>query len=235
MTLHIRLPRGPLAVQPGSTLHCAVTVANAGSRTENVAPTVLGAAASWTTLRPTVLTLPPGSEGVLDAELHPPRVAHVRAGPLPFGVLAASQDGPSVGVAEELVVVGTFADLTAELAPAVVAGRSGTTWLRLENRGNTARHVMVGGRDVDGALRVDPRPGGVTLYPGTRHSVRIRLRGRGAPWIGPPGPRPFEVVVRPVDDDPVVLRGTLLGRPWFSAVAAVRDAAAAAASTSVSS
>jgi hypothetical protein len=229
MPLHIRLPRGPLAVQPGATLHCAVIVTNAGSRTEHVAPTVLGAAASWTSLHPTVLTLPPGGEGVLDAELHPPRVAHVRAGPLPFGVMAAAQDGPSVGVAEELVVVGSFADLTAELAPAVVPGRSGTTWLRLENRGNTARHVMVGGRDVDCALRVVCRPGGVTLYPGTRRSVRIRLRGRAAPRTGTP--RPFEVVVRPVDDDPVVLRGTLLGRPWFPAVVAVRGAPATVSSS----
>src|SRR3954470_20219412 len=112
MSLQLRLQRGPINVRPGSTVRVGITVMNAGLRTEQLAPAVLGGAASWTTLRPPSLTLPPGGEGVVEAELHPPRVAHVRAGPMPFGVQVASLTGPSVAIAEEVLVVETFSDLS---------------------------------------------------------------------------------------------------------------------------
>lgn len=215
MALQLRLPRGPITVQPGSTARVGITVVNAGLRTEQLAPTVLGGAASWTTLRPPSLTLPPGGEGVVEAELHPPRVAHVRAGPTPFGVQAASLTGPSVAIAEEVLMVGTFSDLSGELAPAVVTGRSGTTWLRLHNRGNAARSVTIAARDGGGGLRFDCRPGGLTLYPGTTRTVRVRLRASPGPRRGAPLHRAFEVVVRAADADPLVLRGTSIVHAWF--------------------
>jgi hypothetical protein len=215
MSLQLRLPRGPITVQPGSTVRVRIAVTNAGLRTEQLAPTVLGGAASWTTLWPPSLSVAPGGEGVVEAELHPPRVAHVRAGPMPFGVQVASLTGPSVAIAEQVLVVETFSDLSGELAPAVVTGRSGTTWLRLHNRGNAARSVMIAARDGEGGLRFDCRPGGLTLYPGTTGTVRVRLRASPGLRRGAPLHRTFEVLVRAADADPLALRGTSIVHAWY--------------------
>jgi hypothetical protein len=174
---------------------------------------VLGSAASWTTALPPVLDLPAGGEGSVDLHLHPPRAAHVRTGPTPFGVLASGERTRTSSVSEELILVGRFRHLEAELWPGSREGRSATYELTLRNRGNATEHRTVDARDLDGHLGLRCSPPALAVFPGGEDSARIVVRALRRRWSGGPEERTFQVVLRGEGVDPVILTGTLVEVP----------------------
>ncbi len=216
MPVHVRMPVGAIALAPGDHVTCEVAVTNTGPTADRFTFEVLGTAGSWTTVDPPVLALPAGSTGRLVVHFHPPRAAHVRAGPTPFGLLTTSHQGIASSVVEELLVVRRFAELDAELIPPVQRGRAATYKLILHNGGNSTLHVRLYGRDPGGVLAVGCSPPGLTVFPGTAGSCRVRVRSNHHRWRGETASRRFHVIARPEGEDPLLVEGTLLQRPLLA-------------------
>lgn len=213
MTVQVRLPVGTIALDPGCETSCDVAVANTGPTADRFSFEVLGTAASWTTLDPPVLALDAGAAGLLRVLFHPPRAAHVRAGRAPFGLLTTSERGRASSVVEELLALGRFADLSAELLPPIAEGPTGAYRLAVHSDGNTVVHLTVVGRDPDGWLTIDCSPQALTIFPGTTGWCRVGARPRDRLWRGPSTVHRFQVIARPQGEDPITVVGTLLHRP----------------------
>lgn len=189
------LPGGCVRLDPGGHATRQVLVRNLGLTTERLTFEVVGPAASWTTLDPPVLILGPEAAAQIAVHFHPPRVAHVRAGPMPFGVLTTSARERTGRVVEQLVEMGRFTDVVAELVAASVRRARATYGLTVANRGNVTVRVNLRGRDSGGELRVRCMPTSLTVFPGAAGHSRIRVRSARRHWRGPPVARPFQIVV----------------------------------------
>ena len=213
MPVQVRFPVGTIVLDPGYQAVCDVAVENIGVAADRFTFEVLGTACSWTTLYPSVLALAPGTAGTLRVHFHPPRAAHVRAGRIPFGLLATSEHDRSSAVVEELLVLGRFADLSAELIPLLREGSSGNYQLAVHNAGNSPVHLTVIARDVDVRLAFRCSPPALTVFPGTTEHCRVRARLRHRHWRGETAATRFQVIARPVGEEPITVVGTLLHRP----------------------
>lgn len=213
MPVQVRFPVGTIALNPGCQATCDVAVENIGVTADRFIFEVLGTACSWTTLYPSVLALAPGTAGTLRVHFHPPRAAHVRAGRIPFGLLATSEHDRSSAVVEELLVLGRFADISAELIPPLRAGSSGTYQLAVHNAGNSPVHLTVIARGADVPLAFRCSPPALTIFPGTTECCQVRARLRHRYWCGETGASRFQVIARPVGEEPITVVGALLHRP----------------------
>jgi hypothetical protein len=153
---------------------------------------------------------------------HPPRAAHVRAGRIPFGVLTMSARDGAGSVVEQLLELGRFTDTALELVPRSVRRASATFQLAVANRGNTTLRVSIRGRDPAGAVRVECAPARLTVFPGGFAQSRIRVRPTRRRWRGLPLARPFQIVVDPGEDAPLIAAGELLQHPILPAWVQIR-------------
>jgi hypothetical protein len=185
-------------------------IRNTGRHPDRLTFEVVGSAASWTTLDPPVLGLDSGAGAVLRVVFHPPRAAHVRAGQTPFGLLTTSERDKVSSIVEELLVLGSFADLSLELAPPLCEGSRGRYVFVVHNGGNTTVHMTITARDVDGALALACSSPAMTVYPGSSGSCQVRAHARGRRWRGPTAPHQFQVIAHVRGEDPIMLTGTLL-------------------------
>lgn len=214
MRAQVVLPDGCIRLEPGGHASCGVLVRNLGLTADRFTLEVVGAAASWTTLDPPVLTLGPEEAGRVVAYFHPPRAAHVRAGSMPFGVLTTSALEATGSVVEQLIEMGRFSDTVLELIPRSVRRTSATFQLSVANRGNDTLRVRIRGRDPAGALRVECTPANLTIFPGTFAHSAIRVSPTLRNWCGAALARPFQVVVDDAGrDDPLIAVGELVHHP----------------------
>jgi len=213
MRAQVVLPDGCIRLEPGRRVRRDVLVRNLRLTAERFTFEVVGAAASWTTLDPPVLALGPEATGRIAVHFHPPRAAHVRAGAVPFGLLTTSAQETAGPVVERLLEVGRFTDIGAELIPRCVRRASATFHLTVANRGNDTVRVSVRGRDPADALRVECAPARLTVFPGTTAQSGIRVRPARRRWLGSPVARPFQIVVDPGADLPLIVGGELVQRP----------------------
>ncbi len=88
-------------VAPGSIGVCSVRVRNVGTVVDQFTVTILGPAAAWTTVAPPMLSLFPGTEGIVQLQFAPPRTPGVGRGPLAFGVRVEAHEDPEGTVVEE--------------------------------------------------------------------------------------------------------------------------------------
>ncbi|MGH3980792.1 MAG: hypothetical protein ACRDRZ_17635 [Pseudonocardiaceae bacterium] len=222
MQAQVVLPEGCIRLEPGGQAMGEMLVRNLGLAADRFTFEVVGPAASWTTLDPPVLALGPDTTGHVAVHFHPPRIAHVRAGRIPFGVLTMSAREGAGSVVEQLLEVGRFTDTAVELIPRSVRRASATFQLVVANRGNTTLRVSVRGRDAAGAVRVECAPARLTVFPGRFAQSRIRVRPTRRRWRGPPLARPFQIVVDPGEDAPLIAAGELLQHPILPACAQIR-------------
>ena len=222
MQAQVTLPDGCIRLEPGGHALCEVLVRNLGLAASRFTFEVVGAAASWTKLDPPVLTLGPDATGHVTVHFHPPRAAHVRAGRIPFGVLTMSARDGAGSVVEQLLELGRFTDTALELVPRSVRRASVTFQLAVANRGNTTLRVSIRGRDPAGAVRVECAPARLTVFPGGFAQSRIRVRPTRRRWRGLPLARPFQIVVDPGEDAPLIAAGELLQHPILPAWAQIR-------------
>ena len=215
MRAQVVFPERCVRLEPGGHIRREVLVRNLGLTTDRFTFEVVGVAASWTTLDPPVLTLGPEATGHVVMHFRPPRSAHVRAGVVPFGLLTTSTQESACSVVEQMLEVGRFTDTVVELIPRCVRRVSATFRLTVANRGNDTVRVCVRGRDPANALRVECTPARLTVFPGTTAQSGIRVRPARRPWRGTPISRPFQIVVDPGEDTPLLVGGELVLRPML--------------------
>lgn len=137
-----------------------------------------GAAASWATIEPPVLTLAPGDAADVRIRFHPPRSSHVRAGAVPFALLATSERDLASVMTEQLLAVSRFVETGLELRPVAVRRRSARYVVDVHNRGNDTVRLTLHGRDVGGLLDVLCEPAEVAVFPGLVEQAVVHVRMR---------------------------------------------------------
>lgn len=224
----VTLSAPSVRVEPGQEAAVELRLRNDGRVVDEFTLDVLGDSAAWAVVEPPTLSLFPGAEGTARVVFRPPRAATTPAGPIPFGVRAASREDPQGSSVEEgTVEVGSFLEPFAELVPRTSRGSRGAAHdLAVDNRGNVRLNAVVQGGDADNLLRFDVAPPSVVVEPGEAGFAKVKVRPTKTFWRGPAKTRPFQLSVVPEDHLPITLDGALLQEailpPWFGrAVAAL--------------
>lgn len=202
-------------VLPGDEAVCGLRIRNDGPIVETYDLEVLGEAAQWTVPEPASLSVYPGTEGYVSVRFRPPRDARTAAGELRYGVRIVPAERPDSQVVPEGVVrVLPFNDTFAEIVPRTSQGRRGGRHeVAIDNRGNTPVAVGVAGTDADKQLAIATRPQTLVIGPGQAAFVNVAVRPRRPRWRGQPATFPFQVVVAPEDDSPLVLDAAVVQQP----------------------
>jgi hypothetical protein len=216
------LPSPPKVV-PGDEAVFQVRIRNTGAVVDKYNFEVLGAAAMWTQVTPSVLHLFPGTEGPVELHVNPPRLPTPPAGPMPFGLRVNSTE--QIGepaVQEGSLEIAPFGDTKAELRPrTALTWRSAVYRLSIANEGNVAVDIAPRASDPDELLTFDVPPV-ARLQPGGKLDGGLRARTRKLLPAGRNEPRPFQVIVESRPSVPggaaaplgtVALDSTLLQRP----------------------
>ncbi|HEX2040891.1 MAG TPA: hypothetical protein VHF47_14295 [Acidimicrobiales bacterium] len=211
MSALVLLRADGLAVDPGGDTWTEVTVRNTGSTVEQFTIEVVGVAAEWATVEPPLLSLFPAAEGTATIHFAPPRSPDVQPGPTTFGVKVTPSDDPSDSVVEEgELVVGSFADVAAELLPLVSKGRRKVKHrIAVDNRGNDRALARVTVTDPEQHLKAVVRPDPLFVEPGTAGFSVLRLQARKRFLKGPAKLHPFKVLVDVPGSEPIELNGQM--------------------------
>lgn len=201
-----------LAVTPGQTTSVTVSVRNTGTVVDQYAVTVLGEAAAWATVAPPVVSLFPGAEGSAQVIFSPPRAAGLPFGPTVFGIRVVPHEDPEGSVVEEGTIdIGAFSEVKAKVTPRNSEGRrTAEHHVFVENHGNTDVDAEIDATDPDEALAFDIRPPALSLPPGGSGTATVKVAPRDK--LPHPTPRPFQIIVRPGQEPPVVLDATMTQR-----------------------
>lgn len=199
-------------MEPGAEAVCPARISNIGFTRDRFTLEPVGSAASWATIEPPVLALPAGGVADVSIRFRPPRAPHVRAGDIPFAVMATSERDRSTAVTEQLLTLSRFIETELDLQPKVLRGRSGRFRLSVTNRGNDTVRFALRGRDLDGLLHVECDPHEITVFPGHSERVRVRVRLHRGTNLAITKPAPFQVVAQPAGDDPILASGRLVPR-----------------------
>lgn len=202
-----------LEVEPGHQVTTTLRVRNAGDVVDQFSFEVLGDASGWTSVEPAVVRLLPDAEEEVQVTFAPPRAANARAGRVPFGIKVVSQEDPQGSVVEEGAVdVGAFAAVTAELIPRTTRGRrSAKQDLAVDNRGNEPLNADVLVFDENEALDFSLDDPTIVAEPGHATFTTLRVSPRKRFWRGPDRTIPYQLQLRPSDDEPpVAVDGSLL-------------------------
>ncbi|GGQ82585.1 COG1470 family protein [Couchioplanes azureus] len=212
MTTHAMLGTPELRVLPGSEATCDLTVRNTGDLVEAYEFDVVGDAAAWATVEPPSANLYPGDETTARVVFQPLRSPPPPAGEIPFAVRVRPSLHADDAVAPEGTIwVEPLLNVGAEVLP-----RTSRAWYQarhevaVDNRGNVPVTVTVAGDDPDRLLTFRAQPPTLTVGPGQAAFVRLTARNRRVLWRGQPVTHPFQVLVTPDGETPVVLDAALL-------------------------
>ncbi|MGW0436444.1 COG1470 family protein [Micromonospora sp. NPDC003197] len=215
MTTVANLDRISVEVTPGEETRCLLEIRNDGSIVESYAVEVVGDAAAWTTVEPSVVSVYPGTSEQVSVYFRPPRSAQVPAGELPYALRVVPTEHPQdLTVPEGTVHVLPFVDTTAEIVPRTSKGRWGAQHeVAIDNRSNTPVQVALTATDPDDRLRFRTQPENLTINPGQAAFVKLRVKPRRMLWRGHPVTLPFQVVVAPNDAPPAALDAATVQPP----------------------
>ncbi|HZI45263.1 MAG TPA: hypothetical protein VFD53_08595 [Ilumatobacter sp.] len=230
MTASALLSPGQLVVAPGATTSTDLRVRNSSGVVDEFTFQSLGDAADWISVEPPMVRLLPGTDAVVTVTIAPPRAPSTSPGSVVWAVKTISHEDPDgASVAEGTVVVGEFADLSAELQPSTGHGRlAGRFDLATDNRGNVPLAVRVAGTDAAQALAFNVTQPGFDAKAGSATFSRLKVKPVDRIWFGQPKSHAFQMLVsaRPsaaLPDEqspdseasivPVVLNGTFVQDP----------------------
>ena len=206
-----------LEIVPGGRGSLLVTVRNTGSVVDEFTLTVLGAAAAWATVTPSVIPLFPGAEGTAEINFAVPLDSRVATGDIDVAVKVTSKEDPDGSTVEEAVLaIGSFDDVYAELVPRTSHGsRSGHTELAIDNRGNARLDASLVASDADGLLTFELDPPGLVVDPGKANFARINIRPVKRFLRGPEKTIPFKVLAKTTTEGVGTLQadGMFIQRP----------------------
>jgi hypothetical protein len=217
----VTLSTSTVTVEPGAEASLEFRLRNSGAVVDEFTLDVLGDAAGWATVVPPTVSLFPGAEETARIVFRPPRVSTTPAGPMPFGLRAASREDPAGSSVEEgTIEVGWFLEPFVELVPRTSRGARGATHeLAVDNRGNVRLNAEVDAADADRLLAIDVNPPAVVVEPGMAGFSKVGVKPVRRFWRGAPKTRPFQLTVQPEGHLPITIDGTLLQEamlpPWF--------------------
>jgi hypothetical protein len=188
-----------VVVTPGEEATTTLVVRNDSEIVEAYQFEVIGAAAPWTTVEPSRLTLYPGTSEPVTLLLRPPRTPEVAAGEVPLGVRVLPTERPdSAVVSETTVLVQPFWQLRAELVPRRRrAWRSARYRVALHNQGNAALAVGLVAGQADERMRFTVSREPTAVGAGATADAGLRVRLRSVSWFGKPASYPFQVTAVP--------------------------------------
>lgn len=195
MAASAKLSEARLDIVPGGRKSLTVTVRNTGSVVDEFSFEVLGRAAQWATVTPSVIPLFPGAEGTAEVTFVLPQDSAVQTGEIDIAIKVDSkEDADGSTVEEAVLVVGAFVDAFAELVPRTTQGsRRGTTQLALDNHGNARLDASITAADPDNALKFEIDPPGIVVEPGKANFANVRITPVKTFWRGPERTIPFKV------------------------------------------
>jgi hypothetical protein len=209
-----------VVVTPGQETRTTMTVRNDSDIVEAYRFEVVGECAPWTEVEPERLSLYPGTSEQVEVVLRPPRSPSVRAGEVPLGVRVLPTERPeSVAVSETTVLVEPFAEQRAEFVPQRRRAWRGARYhVNLHNDGNTPVAVRLTAPETDDQLsyRLAEQP--VTVVPGDRAELDLRVRVAKVLWFGKAVPWPLRLdasAVAAEDAGQHELEGELVQLPVF--------------------
>jgi hypothetical protein len=199
-----------LSVTPGGDASCEIKVRNTGVVVDEYTFEVLGAAAAWSTVEPSSLSLFPDSEGTAKVTFRPPRRPDTPSGLVPFGVKVTSNEDPGgTDVVESAVEVGPFTALMADIVPRTSHGRfAGRHRISISNRGNEHVVPLLGASDPDDLLKFD-LPNELAVEPGTVGFAKVRATPRDRFLWGPSRTHPFTIVAEAKGEPPMALQANM--------------------------
>ena len=208
----VELAEDALAVEPGGQTSTRVRVRNTSDVVDRFTFEALGPAAPWVSFEPPVLSLLPDAEGIAVVLFAPPRHPSTRAGSVPFGVRASSQEDPEgSAVAEGDLVVGRYDEIVAELTPRTARGRTrGHHDLAVQNRGNVPLRARLVGIDPERRVRIGFNPPEALARPGSATVVQVETRPRRRFLRGPAITHAYTVRLDTPDRPPVEVAGAFL-------------------------
>jgi hypothetical protein len=202
-----------LAVEPGGEVVVPIRIRNPSSVVDEYSVRVAGEPEEWAVVEPPTIALFPDAEAVVNVRLRPPRTSSIVPGIVPFAVIVSSAEDPEGTAEEGVLVVGSFHNTAAELAPRTSRGRRrGKHQLAFDNFGNTPVSAPVSGADKENALEFRFAPGTLTAPPGTAAFSKVEVRARDRLLTGPERMHVFQVLVEARGAEPLVVDGIYVQR-----------------------
>jgi hypothetical protein len=211
MAATVSLSTDSVALVPGETGGCEISVTNTGSLVDQFSVGLIGLQDDWVTIEPRTLNLMPTTTGTVTLTFAPPRSPDLVAGRHRFGVRVGSREDPGASVVEEGVVeVAPFQEIVTELVPARRRARRRAKFrLAVDNLGNSEVAVAIALRDPDDELRLETEQPTITTAPGTATILKMRAAPHRRFWRGQPKMLPFEVVATPDGGEPIRTGGVV--------------------------
>ncbi|MFN2608116.1 MAG: carboxypeptidase regulatory-like domain-containing protein [Acidimicrobiales bacterium] len=201
-----------LDVAPGEAVVLEVEVFNASDVIDGYRLSLVGMGRQAFTATPPVLSLFPGTDGVMTVVLVLP--AGFPAGPHTMGVkVSSTTEAAETRVEEVSLEVAPVRDVRLTLSPQAVTGPGKATFeVALENAGNVAVEAPLAAADVERHLGFVFLPTQLVVGPGERKVARVRAKGR-RPFFGSPVPRPFTVTADDAGGPALEAAGTFVQKP----------------------
>lgn len=211
MAATVSLSAESVALVPGETGGCEISVTNTGSLVDQFSVSLIGLQDDWVTIEPRTLNLMPATSGTVTVTFAPPRSPDLAAGRHRYGVRVGSREDPGASVVEEGVVeVAPFQEIVTELVPARRRARRRAKFrLAVDNLGNSEVAVGITLRDPDDELRLETDQPTIATAPGTATIVKVRAAPHRRFWRGQPKMLPFEVVATPDGAEPITTGGVV--------------------------
>lgn len=212
MSVAASLNDSVLSVDPGSEVTCEIQVRNTGDVIDQFAVDVVGAAAEWSRIEPSLVNLLPGASATVVATFAPPRSAEVLAGVVSFGIRVLSREDPEGSTVQEgEVEVTPFTELAAEFVPTKRRGRRRAKFrLAVDNTGNAPTSVEVLAVPEEDDAQISVRPATVSIEPGTTVLVAVRVVPHKRFLKGETKTVPFQAMVLRPDAESIAADGVML-------------------------
>ena len=174
-----------------------------------------GQSSLWTSVTPPRLQVGPGERGVARVTCTVPRGPDPPAGAMVLRVGVSSRVERSRPVVAEVVLhIAAFADVSAELRPPTSSGwRSGDHTVTVRNRGNASVVATVQVQRADAELLVTVEPDRLVVPAGSAGAALVTVTCRNRLTKGPEQRRAFALRVAGEGVAPVVLEGGMLQQP----------------------
>ncbi|MFJ8000766.1 hydrolase [Streptomyces sp. NPDC096310] len=217
MSLWTSLEPASTTVAPGDTTTVRLRLRNTGDVVDEYHFVPVGDVAPYITLEPSSIRLFPGTTGLLQLTVAPPRTPDATAGPHPYGVqVVPTEQTDSATVAEGNVSFTPFTEVRTELVPPTVKGRfRGRPKLAIDNLGNTPLTVSLSGNDNGDALSYELLPASVQIQPGRAAFVKAKLKPRQIIWLGQKQERPYALALQRSGTTPLDTEGTYVQRGFL--------------------
>jgi hypothetical protein len=200
--IKVTLSSTALEVNAGESVELTATIHNRSQIVDQFTIALEGLAPAWYDFSVSSVSLFPGDKDQIKLTIHPPKTAETKSGSYPFTVRAVSGVDPQQStVAEASVAVRTFAELSADMSPTRIVGRSGTYVITLNNQGNADVTQSFEASDPEEGLDYTFKPEEVTVPAGGSATVELVAKLRKKPKVDGEKEYPFQVVVKPSGAD----------------------------------